>query len=113
MHLDCIANFLANWDDLVLAANTGQKETKYSKNYLMFDTVDKSVPIIVNESNMWIVRIMYNRRKKTFHLDLREWKQDKISLNFQPTANGIMLDIASWFKFLEPIYKLLNKHRGK
>jgi hypothetical protein len=115
MHLDSIALLLSQWEQILASVDDTRKQiqTPYSSTIGVWDLVEKSVPIILNDVEFWLVSILYLKRDKKFYLDVREYKLNEKIHEYEPTINGLRLSLPSWLKLLEPIYKLLTKHKGK
>lgn len=119
-HLECIQIVLAQWEQIREAANDKRKHfrTDYANNKRIWDFVEKSVPVFLSEtqhnecvSSSWLVSVYFLRRSKEFYLDVRQYRVTDTG-NWEPTSNGIRLSIPNWLRLLQPIYKLIHKHKG-
>lgn len=87
-----------------------QSATKLKKrNRQLWETVDSSLPIIINNQT-WYVRIQHNKITG-LHLDIRkfEYKNDGLREWYEPTEEGLCIPITSWLKLFDPIFKLIRK----
>lgn len=103
---------LQQWEQIVDSIVRSRVWTKYGRTYHVWKLVEKSVPIILNDSDYWLVRILYEVKEKQFYLDIRQWEYVEDWNRYDATMNGLLVAIPNWIKLLQPIYKLVQKHKG-
>lgn len=119
-------SFVDNWETHNrLATKRKQEANAFTtrKTFNVWELVDKSLPIIINnerlvngvpiDGEVWFVRLMHHK-DKGLCLDVRKFKKvDKEGLTstYEPTNEGIVLPKKEWSKLLDPLFKLLKKHK--
>ena len=114
---------LEDWDTYLILLDKGESRktplTKREKQ--VHERIDQSLPIIIEtkisnlkleEPSTYFVRVL-KHKVEGICIDIRKFnKKSNGDTNwYEPTEVGLMLPIGSWFKIVDPLFKLLRKHK--
>ena len=85
------------------------------------ERIDQSLPIILEtkvsnlkleEPSTYFIRVL-KHKVEGICIDIRlfDKKTNGETYWYEPTEKGLMLPIGNWFKIIDPLFKLLRKHK--